>query len=227
VVGDIAPAELGTLLDRTFGVLPAKAASASVTEVEPAAGLALQVISRDIPQSVVNFSGPGIKRSDPDFYAAFVLSHVLGSGTMSSVLSEEVRIKRGLVYSIYMQNAPLDQSAITVGGFATRNEKVGEALTLVRAVLARVREQGISAQELANAKTYLNGSFPLTLSSNARIANFLVTIQLERLGIDYLERRPKLIDAVSLDDVARVARRVLNPDKLLVVVIGKPEGIGG
>ena len=227
VVGDITPAELAPLLDRTFGALPAKAAAAAVADIVPAPGRAPEVITRDVPQSVIAFAGPGVKRSDPDFYAAYLLTHVLGADSLTSRLGRAVRVQRGLVYSIYLETVPYDQSALELGGFATRNEKVGEALKLVRQVLADVREYGITAAELADAKTYLNGSFPLTLSSNARIAGFLVTCQLDRLGMDYLDRRAKLIDAVTLDDINRVARRLLDPEKLLVVVVGKPQGLGG
>jgi zinc protease len=227
VVGDITPAELGPLLDRTFGALPAKAAPAAIAEIVPASGHGPEVITRDEPQSVIAFAGPGVKRDDPDFYAAYVLSHVLGSDSLTSRLGDAVRVKRGLVYTIYLSAVPFAASALEMGGFATRNEKVGEALKLVRQVLAAVREHGITAAELADAKTSINGSFPLTLSSNGRIAAFLAAIQLDRLGIDYLDRRAKLIDAVTLADVQRVARRLLDPDKLLVVVVGKPQGLGG
>ena len=102
---------------------------------------------------------------------------------------------------------------------------MAQALQVIRAEIAKVREDGISADELADAKTYLNGSFPLRLTSSGRIARLLVTIQRENLGIDYLDRRPELIDAVTLQDVNRVAKRLLQPANLLVVVVGKPQGL--
>ncbi|HYM29945.1 MAG TPA: pitrilysin family protein [Candidatus Cybelea sp.] len=227
VVGDISAAELGPLLDSTLGGLAAKAEVQEGPDVKAAAVAAPIVITRDIPQSVIAFAGPGIKRSDPDFYAAFVLNYVLGSDSLNSRLAGEVRIKRGLAYSIGTSLALYDRAALQVGEVATRNEKVGEMLKVVRDVLARVRESGITAEELADAKTYLNGSFPRTLSSNSRIANFIVQMQLDRLGIDYLDRRAGLIDSVTLDDVKRVAGRLIDPATMTVVVVGKPQGLGG
>jgi len=150
---------------------------------------------------------------------------VLGGGGFSSRLTEEVREKRGLAYSVYSYLYPLDHAGLMLGGVATANGRVAESLRIIRAELERLRSDGISEPELADAKTYLNGSFPLRLSSNGRIANMLVAIQLEDLGIDYIERRAGLIDGVTLSDVARVAARLIEPRDLIVVVVGDPVGI--
>jgi len=227
VVGDITPAELGPLLDRTFGALPEKAAPAETADVAPALRKAPIIITRDMPQSVVKFAGLGVKRADADYYAAYVMNYVLGGGGLSSRLTEEVREKRGLAYSVYAYLDPMEHAALESGGVATQNARVAEALKLVRLEIGRMRDKGLTAEELANAKTYLNGSFPLQLNSNAKIANILVGIQLEHLGIDYLDRRAGLIDAVTLADIQRVAQRLLDPDNLLVVVVGQPVGLGG
>jgi zinc protease len=227
VVGDISAAELGPLLDRAFGALPAKAETAAVPVREPAVRDVPLVVQKSIPQSVVIFGGPGIRRDDPDWYAAFILNYVLGGGGFASRLTEEVREKRGLAYSVHSYLQPMESSALHMGGVATRNDRVAESLDLVRAEFKRLREKGLTAEELANAKSYLTGSFPLRLSSNARIAGMLVTIQAQNLGLDYIDRYSSYIEGVTLEQVNRVARRHFDPGRLLFVVVGQPLGLGG
>jgi zinc protease len=223
VVGDITAEELGPLLDQTFGALPEKAEVLSVPSTEPLSEAALEIIPQDIPQSVVVFGGQGVKRDDPDYYAAYVLNYILGGGSFQSRLTEEIREKRGLVYSVYSYLYPMQSAGLQMGGFATSNASVKEALDLVKAELTRIRAEGVTAEELAAAKTYLNGSFPLSLSSNARIADILVAMQFSNLPIDYLNERADLINAVTQDDIERVAQKLLDPEKLIVVIAGKPE----
>ena len=225
VVGDISAAELGPLLDKTFGALPESTVFTPVAEVMPMGAGVLKIVEKAIPQSRVMFGGPGLKRDDPDWFAGYVLNYVLGGGGFSSRLNEEVREKRGLAYSVYSYLYPLDHAAIHMGGVGTQNQRVAEALQVIKDQIALARDHGITAEELANAKTFLNGSFPLRLTSSGRIARLLLAIQRENLGIDYRDRRAKLINAVTLADVSRVAKRLLQPEKLLIVVVGKPAGL--
>jgi zinc protease len=223
VVGDIGKEELASLLDKTFGELPDKATAPAVPDTEPLQEAAVQIIDQNIPQSAVIFGGQGIKRDDPDYYAAYVLNYVLGGGSFESRLTDEIREKRGLVYSVYSYLLPLDAVGLHMGGFGTNNASVGEALDLVAEEVARVRDTGITDEELAAAKTYLNGSFPLSLSSNASIAGIMVAMQMNDLPIEYLDERADLINAVTQEDIERVAQRLLDPEKMIVVVVGKPE----
>jgi zinc protease len=225
VVGDISAADLGPLLDKTFGGLPASTEIGAVPETVPQGIGVLQVVEKSIPQSRVMFGGPGLKRDDPDWYAAYVLNYVLGGGGFASRLNEEVREKRGLAYSVYSYLYPLDHAAIYLGGVGTQNQRVGEAMEVIKAEIARAGKNGITADELANAKTFLNGSFPLRLTSSGRIARLLRAIQRENLGIDYLEQRAVLINSVTLEDIRRVAKRLLRPENLLIVVVGQPAGL--
>lgn len=225
VVGDITAEELGPLLDKTFSDLPAKAEIAAIPQTAPLSEAAVKIIPQDIPQSVVVFGGQGVKRDDPDYYAAYVLNYILGGGSFQSRLTEEIREKRGLVYSVYSYLYPMKAAGLQMGGFGTSNSSVKEALDLVEAELLRIRENGVTEEELAAAKTYLNGSFPLSLSSNDRIADILVAMQFSNLPIDYLNDRPNLINAVTQDDIKRVAQKLLDPDRLIVVVAGKPENL--
>ncbi len=225
VVGDISAAELGPLLDKTFGALPASVAIAPVPETMPVGAGGVKVVRKPIPQSQVMFGGPGLKRADPDWYAAYVLNYVLGGGGFASRLTEEVREKRGLAYSVYSYLYPLDHAAIHMGGVGTQNDRVGEAITVIKEQFALAGKNGITEEELANAKTYLNGSFPLRLTSSGRIAGLLLAIQRQNLGIDYLDRRSGLINAVTMADIRRVAKRLLRPENLLIVVVGQPVGL--
>jgi zinc protease len=225
VVGDITAAELAPLLDETFGGLPAAAAPARVADVAPQGGGEVVVVRKDIPQSVVVLGHAGLPRDDPDFYAAYVVNYILGGGGFSSRLYEEIREKRGLAYSVRAYLSPRDHAALLIGGVATENGQVGQSLALIREEWARMAESGPSAEELAAAKTFLTGSYPLRQSSTGRIAGMLLSFQLDDLGIDYINRRNRHIEAVTLEDARRVARRLYREDLLTVVVVGRPEGI--
>lgn len=225
VVGDITPAQLAPLLDSTFGALPAKAEPGNLPDVAPAATGKVEVIRRPIPQSVAAFGEQGIKRDDPDWYAAFVVNYIIGSGNFSSRLMIEVREKRGLTYSIYAYMVPEDHTGILGGEFATRNERFAESLAIVKAEWKKLAEHGVTAKELADAKTYITGSFPLSLGSTNAIAGLLNSVQVNHLGIDFLDRRNKLINSVTLADANRVAKRLFNADALTTVVVGDPKGM--
>ncbi|PKU22053.1 peptidase M16 [Telmatospirillum siberiense] len=225
VVGDITPEELGGLLDRTFGALPETSASIDVAFVPPRTNGGVEIVHRPIPQSIVMFGEPGLKRDDPDWYGAYVMNYILGGGGLSSRLMTEVRVKRGLAYGVYSYLSPRDHSALLGGSVATRNDRVKDSLQVIRDEWRRMAENGVSAEELADAKTYLNGSFPLQLESTGAIAALLQSIQLDRLGIDYLDRRNVLIDKVTQADIKRVAARLLDGGKLSFVVLGDPQGL--
>jgi len=227
VVGDVTADALKNLLDTTFGPLPPRAAERRVADVVAAAKKPLLLAKLPIPQSVVTFGQPGIKREDPDWYAAYVVNHILGGGGFSSRLTAEVREKRGLAYSVYSGLEPMQHSGLILGGVATQNDRVAQSIDIIRAEWRRMRDGGPTETELEDAKTYLTGSFPLSLDSTGHIAGILVAIQRDGLGIDYLERRKTLIESVTLEDAKRVAHRLLNPDKLSFVVVGSPDKLGG
>jgi zinc protease len=176
----------------------------------------------DVPQSVAQFGHRGIARKDDDFIAAYVLNYIIGGGGFASRLTEEVREKRGLAYSVHSNLFPYQHGAVFVGNVATKNEAVGQSLEVIERELSRVAEQGPTAEELASAKSYLTGAYALRFESSSSIANQLLWIQIEDLGIDYVGRRNELIDAVGLDDLKRVARRLIEADRLITTIVGKP-----
>jgi zinc protease len=224
-VGDITPDELGKVLDRAFGDLPAQSAPGDVPDVKPAGAGRSIVIRRPIPQSFIVLGQQGVKRDDPDWFAASLVNYVLGGGGFNSRLMEEVREKRGLTYGIYTALAPFDHAGLLLGSSSTENTRAGRALEITRQVWTRMHEQGPTDEELANAKKYLTGSFALSLDSTNAIARTLVSVQYDKLGINYLNERDELINRVTLDDAKRVAKRLLDPATLLTVVVGQPEGI--
>lgn len=229
VVGDIDAPELAQLLDRAFGGLPNGNASIDLppwpSPTLPAPPGKVIVIDRDIPQSVASFAEPGLKRNDPDWFAAFVMNYILGGGSFSSRLLAEVREKRGLAYSLGTGLSPYRHGGLIYGSVGTANAKVAQSIELIRAEWARLAEKGVTEQELEDAKTYLTGSFALGLDSTSSVASLLMSMQLDNLGIDYLQRRDALIRNVTVADVQRVATRLLDPSKLVFVVVGKPVGV--
>ena len=224
VAGDISAGELASRLDEIFGALPATGAPADIPEASPTGG-GMEIVRQAIPQSVVRFGQAGVKRADPDYYAAYVMNHILGGG-QGSRLNEEIREKRGLVYSVYSYLNPLERIGLIGGRLAAANGRVGTALEILKDEWGRMARDGVGDEDLDRAKRYLNGSFPLRLDSTRAIARMLVGIQLNELGIDYLDRRSSLIGAVTADDIRRVARRLLSPDRLVIVVVGDPDGLG-
>ncbi|MBI3446984.1 MAG: insulinase family protein [Magnetospirillum sp.] len=225
VVGDITPEQLAALLDSSFAGLPARSTLPAIPDksAEPPPGIT--VLPKGNPQTAALFGSRGILRNDPDWYAAYVMNYILGGGGFSSRLTEEVREKRGLAYSVYSYLMPYAHAGLIIGGVATENSRFSESVRLIKEEFRRMRDDGPTEKELADAKTYLNGSFPLQQESTSAVAGLLVQIQVDRLGIDFLDRRKELIEAVSLEDVKRAARRLLDPDALSIVAVGKPAGL--
>jgi len=226
VVGDITAQELGPLLDRALGALPAKSRPVEVAEIRAEISAErMIVIKRRLPQSVQIFGAPGLKRDDPDWFAAQLVNYVLGGGGFSSRLMTEVREKRGLTYGVSTGLSALDFGAVLVGSSSTENSRAALSLDVIRGEWRRMADEGPTADELEGAKAFLTGSFPLGLDSSASVARLLVAIQYDHLGFDYLSRRDQLIRSVTLDDARRVARRLYGGRGFLTVIVGEPEGL--
>ena len=224
-VGDIDEAELGRLLDHAFGALPLGTPPALPPDWRPPTKARTVVVERPVPQSTALMALPGVARDDPDWYAALVLNHILGGSGQQSRLFIEVRDKRGLAYSVSSSLRVYRKAALLVIATASANERVAEAIRVAKAELSRLRLEGPTEQELTDAKTYLAGSLALALDSSGAIAGLLHSLQIDNLPPDQLTRRASLIAAVKIDDVRRLARRLLRNDALLTVVVGKPVGI--
>lgn len=226
VVGDITAEQLKPLLDALFAGLPEESPNLpGAADVNLPGGI--KVVDFETPQSVVRFAQPGVPRDDPDFFAAFVLNHILGGGGFESRLMQEVREKRGLTYGIYSYLSIPDYAKIWAGGTASANDKVAETVRVIREEWARLRDTGVTQQELDDAKTYLTGSYALRFDGNGPIANIAVNMQFDDMPIDYIATRNDEINAVTLEDINRVARQLLDPDRLTFVVVGQPQGLQG
>lgn len=220
VVGDVDPATLGALLDKTFGGLPAKASLTPVPDIDAAKPPERAFIPLDVPQTVVTFGGPGFMRHDPNFMAAYVVNHILGGGGLSSRLYHEVREKRGLAYSVYESLLWMDHSALFVGNTGTRADRAGETVEAIDKEIRRMAEDGPTQTELDEAKSYLKGSQMLALDTSSKLASALLQYQLDKLPIDYIEKRNAIVDAVTLDDAKQAARRLWGHG-LLTVIVGR------
>lgn len=225
VAGDIAPEQLKPLLEQAFGGLPAKHKPVEISTAQELNKGELVVVRRPIPQSIAVFGQRGLRREDPDWYAATILNYVLGGGGFNSRLLEEVREKRGLAYSVSTSLYPMNLAGLVMGQVATQNDRVAQSIEIIRGEWARIVKDGLTPSEIADAKAYLTGSFPISLDNTRRIAATLVSIQENNLGIDYLDRRKALIDGVSAEDLKRVAKRLFDADALTFVVVGQPTGV--
>ena len=223
-VGDITPEELGLLLDELLGGLP-EGGPDLPPDVDVALEGGVTVVDFPTPQSVALFGHQGIERDDPDFFAAYVLNEILGGSGRQSILMEEVREKRGLTYGVYTYLVPKKHAELVLGSVASDNARIAEAIEVIREEWARVAAGGITEEELEATKTYLTGAYPLRFDGNARIAEILVGMQITGLPTDYVANRNAYIEAVTLEDLNRVAAYLLRPEDLHFVVVGQPEGL--
>ncbi len=222
--GDITAEDLGLLLDTLLGDLPLSDRPLP-EDVEPMIEGGIDVVTYATPQSVAIFGHEGISRDDPDFFAAFVANEVFGGNGRQSRLGYEVRELRGLTYGVGSYLLNYDRGDMLVGQFASANDRVAEAIEVVKDEWARIAEAGVTQEELEEVKTYLTGAYPLRFDGNGPIARIMVGMQTIRLSPDYIETRNNRVNAVTLEDVQRVAQRLYQPENLRFVVVGQPEGL--
>ena len=225
-VGDITPEELGALLDELLGDLPEEGPELP-GHVEFGLAGGVEVIDYPTPQSVALFGQPGLKREDEDFFAAYILNHILGGGGFESRLMTELREKRGLTYGISTDLVPLENAEFWIGSVASANDRMATAIEVIRDEWARIAEEGVTQEELDAAKTYLTGEYPLRFDGNGQIAGILVGMQVTGLPQSYVTERNEFIEAVTLEEINRVAAERVDPEALHFVVVGRPEGLDG
>jgi len=223
-VGDIDPATLGQVLDHVFGALPATGSRADVPNTSMHDGGRRIVVQLNVPQAVVRMGGAGIPRKDPDFIPAYLVNHILGGGSFTSRLYDEVREKRGLAYGVYSYLLTMRHAAMFMAQTQTQAPSTREALELIEAQIKRMVAEGPTEEEMAKAKAYLKGSYALNFDTSTKIASILLQNQLDDLGIDYVDKRNAMFDAVTIEDARRAAKR-LAPDGMLVTVVGQPKDL--
>jgi zinc protease len=225
VVGTINAATLSARLDQAFGAWPQQ----SKLEAIPAISIqnlgARKIVDLDVPQTTMRFGRSGVARKDPDHFAALVVNHILGGGVFTARLFHEVREKRGLAYSVYTQLNEYDQCPMLIGGTSTKNERAGESLEVIEQQFKDLCDDGPTEDELAKAKKYLTGSYALRFDTSTKIASQLVNLQLDELDPSYLDERNAKIEAVTMEDAKRVAKRLLGEGELLVAMAGRPVGL--
>lgn len=227
VVGDIDKRALKKLLKKYFAPWEKK----TVPLPEPikavqVKGRKVEIIDKRISQANVQLGYIGIKREDPDFYASYVMNYILGGGGFVSRLMTEIRDNRGLVYSVYSYFNPLKDPGPFKIGLQTKNESAKEAIEESLSQLKKIRDKGIREEELRSAKDYIVGSFPLRFTSNAKIASYITYIEIYNLGLDYLDKFPEIIEALTVDDINRVAKKYIHPEDYLLVVVGDKDKMG-
>jgi len=225
VVGAIDAATLASRLDALLSGWADKADLVATPDTEIASVGARKVVDLDVPQATLRFGRPGLAKADPDYFAAVTVNHILGGGAFTSRLFNEVREKRGLAYSVYSQLHEYDHCPALLGAAATKNERAGETLDVIEAQCRELSEAGPSAEELDKAKKFLIGSYALRFDTSTKIASQLVRIQLDGYDPSYLDERNRRIEAVTLEDAKRAAKRLLGDGRLLVAAVGRPEGI--
>jgi zinc protease len=223
-VGDITEQDLAALIDDLLGGLPETGAPMPPrADVDIPGGVT--VVPFETPQSVARFAQKGIKQDDPDYFTAVVLNQVLGGGSFESRLMDEVRAKRGLTYGVYSYLASKDLAEVYIGAVSSANDRIAEAIAVISDEWAKAAAEGMTEEEVENAKTYLTGAYPLRFDGNGPIANIMVGMQMLGLPIDYIATRNERVEAVTVEDVNRLARDLLEPGNLHFVVVGQPVGL--
>lgn len=225
VAGDITAEELKTTMDKIFGGLPTTATAQPLSDLNIDGKNAVVLYEQDIPQTIIEIMMPGMRRTDPDFFAAQIMNFTLGGSGFGSRLTEEIREKRGLTYGIQSSLQELDHTTGYGISLSTENKNAGEALRLIQAEMKKINDASITDEELKAAQSYMIGSLPLAFTSTEAIASTLAGMQKNDRPIDYLDQLPNHLNAVTKADVQRAARRLLQPDKSLTVLVGKPVGI--
>ena len=182
------------------------------------------MLTDDLEQLHLAMGLPAVTMHTPEHYTLQLYANILG-GSMSSRLFQEVREKRGLAYSVQSYLSANDAGSALMAQVATKNEKVAESISVIRAEMAKLAENGVSEEVLNNAKSYLTGSYPLRFDTNAKIASQLLGIQQEDLGIEYVNERNAKIKAVTAADIKRLGERLLKVDQLMITVVGQPLNI--
>lgn len=225
MTGDITKDEAARVIEQIFAALPEKAELGAVADLTPQHPGQRFLYETDIPQTIIQAAMPAMPRAHPDYYPFQVMNQILGASGFGSRLTEELREKRGLTYGIYTSLQNMEHTNFLQLYLSTANENAGEALKLLKSEMVRMADTDVSEAELKDAVSYINGSLPLTLSSTSSIAGLLLGVQLDHLGIDYLDQRADAFNAVRIEDVRRVAKTYLKPDLMTVIMTGQPQGL--
>ena len=225
VTGDITAKKLKEVIDQIFSDLPIATDKKLIADIEPKHDNKTYVYHKDIPQSIISIGMPTLDKNDPDYYTLQVMNFIFGSSGFGSRLMEEAREKRGLTYGIYSGLRLNDHANVMTISASTKNESAREILDIVGDEMLNMRNAPVTKTELEDAKSYLIGSLPLSLTSTDNIAGMLLGLQLDERPADYLDHYEEKIQAVSAKDIQSLAKRLLNSENTTTIIVGKPENI--
>ncbi|MEM1037120.1 MAG: pitrilysin family protein [Pseudomonadota bacterium] len=227
-VGAISPQDLAPLIDAAAAGLPETGVEVEIPQVTLAEPVSDPItVSLEQPQSLVTFTGPAMRQDDQDFYTAVVLNYTFGGGGFESRLMEDLRVARGLTYGIYSRVSSGEYAQTWGGSGSTNNDSVVEFIEGIKENMTLMVAEGMTEKELADAKSYLIGSYPLGFDSNAKIAGNMMGLRLDDLPVDFWDKRNAMVEAVTLEDVNRVAREYLKPENFTFIAVGQPQGLDG
>ncbi|TAL27872.1 MAG: insulinase family protein [Alphaproteobacteria bacterium] len=225
IAGDISKADAEKAVESVFGPLREKAEPVELPDVQPGYGGKIIMLPLDTPQTFISAGENGIKRSDKDWHAATVMNSILGGSGFDARLMKEIRAKRGLTYGVYSALSNMKYAGVIQANMSASNDKVEEALRLLKESWEEMAKDGPTVEEFQNAKSYLTGALALELTSTGDIASIMNSFQRDGLGPDYINKRNGIINALTMDDIKRVAARLLKADQLAIVLVGKPRNI--
>ncbi len=225
IAGDISKDDAAKAVDGIFAALPAQAEKTGEGEAALKYSGKTIMLPLDAPQTYITAGETGIKRDDKDWQAATIMNYILGGSDFDARLMREIRKKRGLTYGIYSQLTSMKHTGLLQVEFSASNEKVAEALQLLRQEWTKMAKDGALDQEVQDAKAYLTGSLPLELTSTDSISETLNSLQRDGLDYNYINERNAELNAVTVADIKRVAARLLKTENLTVVMVGQPQGV--
>jgi zinc protease len=220
IVGDLSRAEAEKVAEQVVSALAAGEPALDLTQVKDLARAEQIVKPFPSSQSHILMGQPGMQRGDPDYFQLYVGNHILGGSGLVSLLSEEVREKRGLSYSVYSYFSPMRRNGPFIVGAQTKNARAGEALEVIRDTLQRYIEQGPTEKELTAARQNITGGFPLRISSNSKIVEYLTMIGFYDRPLDYLDTFVSKVNAVTREQIRDAFQRRLHLNRMVTVVVG-------
>ncbi len=221
IVGAVDRAQAERIASQLVGALPEGESAPPLPQVSDLDRAVVEQIDFPSTQSHLYLGQPGMRRGDPDYFPLYVGNHILGGSGLVSLLSEEVREKRGLSYSVYSYFLPMRQPGIFQLGLQTKNQQAGEALQVMRETLQRFIDQGPSEEELRAAKQNITGGFPLRIASNSKIIEYLAVIGFYDLPLDYLDRFNERVEAVTREQIRDAFKRRIDPQRLITIQVGR------
>ncbi len=228
IVGNITSEELASLLQkylRLWRMGEGIQIREQITPAKSGEGIKKIIINKDITQANIILGHMGISRDNPDYYAVTVMNYILGGGGFASRLMKKIRDEMGLTYSIYSSFSVNKEIGMFKVEVQTKNEYAGIVIKEIINQIDRIRKEPVTDEELEGAKSFLTGSFPRRLETTTRISDFLANMEFYNLGDDYIKKYPDYINSVTKEDILRVARKYLDPENYVLVIVGDEKKI--